>query len=301
MITPRKFIAIFLLALAVASAPSFVQSHALQLGRRMNGAQGSWTLSGRPSDSRATLAAATSGALTDSTQAQAAIGKISPAVVSIYGYKTATPSPDATIFTLPFFNLTISVPNTGEMEVDAGSGFLVRSDGYLLTCAHVVSDPSATYQVVLADGSTHDAEVVYRDAQQDIAVMKIPGSNYPTVELGDSAGLRVGQTVLGMGNAFGQFSNFTSGGTVSSLHEEIVPSNADTPGQHLQDLFQSSMQLYPGHSGGPTFDTNGKVVGINDAIASNYRNVSFSIPINYAKNILAAAVPTQAAPQTAVY
>ncbi len=228
------------------------------------------------------------------TQIQDAIAKVSPAVVSIYGYENVPSQFNGgnTTLTLPFFNIEFSdlAPAQTQVQVDAGTGFFVDSNGYILTAAHVVADSQASYTAILNDGSRHDAAVIYRDPIHDVAILKISGSNYPALPIGDSSELQNGQVLIGIGNAFGQISNFPSVGSVIPLESNIVSADQNNGGQLPTHMFETNMQLYPGDSGGPTFDLSGQVVGINDAIALDEPNVSFSVPINYAKPALAKAI-----------
>jgi len=225
------------------------------------------------------------------SQAQAAINQVSPAVVAIYGFTAPVQSASQTFY-LPFFHISITLPQQ-QAQVDAGTGFFIDPRGYILTSNHVVSKSRVSYKAQLADGTIKPITVIYQNPDADIAILKIPGNNYPVVPLGDSSGLAKGQIVVGMGNALGEFTNLPSIGSIVALHQDITPGNGDTADQKISDLFQSSMQLYPGDSGGPTFDLAGNVVGINDAIATNQRNVSFSIPINAAKQAITDTIPQE--------
>lgn len=225
------------------------------------------------------------------TPAQTAVNQVSPALVSIYGYQNM-PAPDNSPDngTLSPLFRAFFPDQPAQTQVDAGSGFFVNPNGFILTANHVVADKTAVYQIVLADGSQHQAQVVYQDPVADIAILKISGGNYPIVQLGDSSQLQSGQEVLGMGNAFGIVSNSVSDGYLAPLQANIT-SQEDVNGDTLpSQLFESSMQLYPGDSGGPTFDLSGKVVGINDAVALNSLDTSFSVPINVAKDALARVI-----------
>ncbi len=207
-------------------------------------------------------------------QVNTTVALVKPAVVSIYGTEV-TKGPN------PFTVLS---------KVDAGTGFLIGSDGYILTNKHVVASEDASYSVQLSNGKRKSAEVVYRDLANDLAVLKISGSNYPVLDLADSSKLKVGQAVIGLGNAYGKHPNTISTGAVSGLHKKVLAINqsSDMGNQELKDVIQTNAQLYPGDSGGPLFDMNGSVVGVNVAIAAGKDNVSFSIPINDAKAIIEA-------------
>ncbi len=223
------------------------------------------------------------------TQAQSAITTITPAVVSIFGKKNISPTlGQSTVqeIDLPFMRIYITTPQITQAQTSAGSGFIVRQDGYIVTASHVVDDPDSTYTVVTSDGLQKQAQIIYKNPENDVAIIKINGENYPTANLGDSSNLETGQIVMGIGNALGQSQMVTSFGAVTNLNRTISPENQDGSSQTIKNLFQSNMQLYPGDSGGPTFDINGSVIGINDAIALGRSNISFSVPINLAKTAL---------------
>ncbi len=215
------------------------------------------------------------------------VSKVSSGVVSIDMYKSH-----------PRYEVDYSFDPSGETQsfrqirtvktrVASGSGFLVTNSGYILTNAHVVFDTQASYVVTLDNGRQFDGSVAFRDPTQDLAVVKIDGQNLPTEDLGDSSKVKLNQTVLGIGNAYGELDNASSNGIVTALNRAII---ADGPisSERLTGLIQTNAQMYPGDSGGPLFDANGKVIGINVAISQD-SSESYSIPINLAKNILSQA------------
>ena len=170
-------------------------------------------------------------------------------------------------------------------EVGGGSGFIISSDGLILTNKHVVSDTTAKYSVLTADGKTYSAKVLARDPAQDLAVLKIDATGLPTVSLGDSSSLQLGQTAIAIGNALGQFSNTVSVGVVSGLSRTVTASGglSDNSQETIQGVIQTDAAINPGNSGGPLLDLNGDVIGIDTAIASDAQNIGFAIPINQAK------------------
>ncbi len=191
----------------------------------------------------------------------------------------------------PFFqNFGIQVPRivqkgTEVQQVGAGTGFFVRENGYIATNRHVVSDPDAVYTVLLADGSQKQAEVIYRDTDIDFAIIKIPGGGYDAAVLGTSSELKLGQSVFAIGNALGEFSNSVSVGIISGLDRELSALGAEGP-EELKGVIQTDAAINPGNSGGPLSNLNGEVIGINVATAQGGDNVSFSIPIDFVKNII---------------
>ena len=170
-------------------------------------------------------------------------------------------------------------------EVGGGSGFIISSDGLILTNKHVVSDAKASYTVIANDGKKYDAKVLARDANQDLAVVKIAATGLPTVTLGDSDSLALGQTAIAIGNALGEFSNTVSVGVISGLSRTVTASGPVGNGQEtIRGVIQTDAAINPGNSGGPLLNLRGEVVGINTAIASGAQNVGFAIPVNRAKN-----------------
>ncbi len=171
---------------------------------------------------------------------------------------------------------------TEEKEIGGGSGFLISDDGYLVTNAHVVSDDEANYTVYLNDESTYSAEVISADTTLDIAVLKIQASDLPYLEFGDSDAVQVGQTVIAIGNALGEFRNTVSVGVISGLSRSIVAGGGGSS-EYLADVLQTDAAINPGNSGGPLLDLAGKVIGVNVATSAGGENISFSLPSNAVK------------------
>jgi len=166
---------------------------------------------------------------------------------------------------------------------DQGSGFLISQDGKILTNSHVVAN-ERQLEVTLSDQSRYKARLLSRDEANDVALLQIdPRKKLPTVHLGDSDALQVGQKVLAIGNPFGLEGTLTTG-IVSSLGRSIRGENERT----LEGLIQTDAAINPGNSGGPLLDSAGNVVGINTAIlgASGNIGIGFAMPINRAKLLL---------------
>ncbi|MDE2311349.1 MAG: DegQ family serine endoprotease, partial [Betaproteobacteria bacterium] len=160
-----------------------------------------------------------------------------------------------------------------------GSGFIVSADGYILTNAHVVEDADEV-TVRLTDQREFKAKVVGTDRRSDIALLKIPAKDLPVVSIGDSSKLDVGEWVVAIGSPFG-FTNSVSQGIVSAKGRSL-------PGEDIIPFIQTDVPVNPGNSGGPLFNTNGEVVGINSQIYSRsggYMGLSFAIPINLAMKV----------------
>jgi S1-C subfamily serine protease len=167
---------------------------------------------------------------------------------------------------------------------DQGSGFLISSDGKILTNNHVVAN-ERQLEVTLSDQSRYKAQLLSRDEANDLALLQItPRAKLPALHLGDSDALQVGQKVLAIGNPFGLDGTLTTG-IVSSLGRSIRGENERT----LEGLIQTDAAINPGNSGGPLLDSAGNVVGINTAILGpNGGNIGigFAMPINRAKLML---------------
>jgi serine protease Do len=171
---------------------------------------------------------------------------------------------------------------TEEKEVGGGSGFIISEDGMVLTNKHVVLDVSANYTVFTNDGASFTAEVLARDPFQDIAVLKIKEKgSFSTVKLGDSSSLQIGQTVVAIGNALGEFKNTVSVGVISGLDRTITATgNGFT--ETIEGVIQTDAAINAGNSGGPLLNLRGEVIGINTAMAGEAENIGFAIPINKA-------------------
>lgn len=198
-----------------------------------------------------------------------------------------------------FFNIQVPqyVQNGTEYtEVGSGSGFIVSSDGLILTNKHVVSDEDADYTVIMNDGKTYAATVLDTDPVQDLAIIKIDdaeGAEFVPLTLGDSDGIQLGQTAVAIGNSLGEFSNTVSVGIVSGIGRTISASESDgSNSETLEDTIQTDAAINSGNSGGPLLNLRGDVIGINTAIAQDAENVAFAIPINYAKKDIEQVIAT---------
>ena len=175
-------------------------------------------------------------------------------------------------------------------KVGAGTGFFVTPSGYIVTNKHVVADTSASYSVLLFDGTKKDAEVTYRDADRDIAVLKIEKGDYPVITLSDSDHLQLGQSVIAIGNALGEFGNSISVGIVSGLKRTITANNGSNALEKLENVIQTDAAINPGNSGGPLLDFSGRAVGVNVATVIGSQNIGFALPINELREILTTAL-----------
>lgn len=177
----------------------------------------------------------------------------------------------------------------GRIKMGGGSGFLITKDGLILTNKHVIADPKAIYSVITYDGRHHDTKILARDPINDVAILKIEprGKELPAVELGTARGVELGQTVVAIGNALGEFQNTVSTGVVSGL-SRLITAITDAQGhqQRLRGLIQTDAAINPGNSGGPLVDIDGRAIGINSAVVFGAQNIGFAIPIDMAKRDL---------------
>lgn len=173
--------------------------------------------------------------------------------------------------------------NTPPVPVGQGSGFIISQDGYIITNHHVV-DGADNIAVQLVDGREFDAKIIGSDAETEIAVIKIEATGLPTLPLGDSDTLRVGEWVLAIGNPFG-LSHSVTAGIVSARGRSDVGLRE---GGLIADFIQTDAAINPGNSGGPLLNLDGQAVGLNTAILSRsggYMGIGFAIPINMVKYV----------------
>ncbi|HCU70981.1 MAG TPA: hypothetical protein DIC35_04530 [Candidatus Moranbacteria bacterium] len=173
-----------------------------------------------------------------------------------------------------------------KQKIGGGSGFIITSDGMIITNKHVVTDKDAEYTVVTNDGKEHAAKFLAADPVNDIAVIKIEGNDFLTLNLGDSDALKIGQTVIAIGNSLGEFSNTVSKGIVSGLRRSVVASGGLGNAEKLTNIIQTDAAINPGNSGGPLMNISGEVIGINVAMAQGAQSIGFAIPSNQIKKVI---------------
>jgi len=166
------------------------------------------------------------------------------------------------------------------VEVGAGTGFFVTSDGYVVTNRHVADTDGAVFTVITNDDKEYDAKVVDVDPFFDIAIMKIEGTNFPTVTFGDSKNIQVGQTVIAIGNALSQYQNTVTKGVVSGVNRRISAYDYTSGGEVIEGAIQTDAAINPGNSGGPLINLMGEVIGMNTAVSSGGQGLGFAIPVN---------------------
>ena len=224
------------------------------------------------------------------------VEKASPAVVSIVATKDVPRVRSTNPFGLPFFFLDplqydgeenrTEEGETERQRIGSGTGFFVSQDGLIVTNKHVVSDEAADYTVLLDGGKEYAATVLARDPIHDLAIIKVDGSGFTTLELGDSDTLKAGQTVIAIGNSLGEFANSVSKGIISGLGRNLTAGSGFGDEEQLTDIIQTDAAINPGNSGGPLLDVSGKIIGVNVAVARAAENVGFALPSNQLKRIV---------------
>jgi len=234
-----------------------------------------------------------------------AVQAAAPAVVSIvitadvpvveqYFEQVPNNDPFGGIFGNPF---NFQVPKlrqngTEKKEIGGGTGFIVSSDGTIVTNRHVVDQTEVEYTVFLQDGTKYEAEVIARDTVNDIAVIKIDAGDLPSLKFGNSDALRVGQTTIAIGNALSEFRNTVSVGVISGLSRSITASSGRGQAEQLEEVIQTDAAINPGNSGGPLLNLAGEVIGVNVAVAQGSENIGFALPANAVKGVITSVQET---------
>jgi len=187
--------------------------------------------------------------------------------------------------------------NSRQLEQSgSGTGVILDASGIIVTNKHVVPTGTSTVKVTLADGTILNAEVLARDPRNDIAFIKVTdkkGKDLKPAKLGDSAKMEVGDKVVAIGNALGEFQNTVTSGIVSGYGRDITAGEAGDS-EALTNLIQTDAAINRGNSGGPLVNINGEVIGINTAItgSDNGQSLGFSIPVNDIKNQISSVLST---------
>ena len=204
---------------------------------------------------------ATNGSL-GGTSIEDVVAKVSPAVVSIVSQSQVQ----------GFFGGTYE-------QKSSGTGFMIKSNGLIVTNRHVAA-ADAKYTVTVSSGKTYDATVVARDTFNDLAILKVSASGLPIVTLGDSSKIRVGQQVIAIGNALGEYQNTVTTGIISGIGRAIMAGGGSGGSEQIDNVIQTDAAINPGNSGGPLVNLTGEVIGINTAIDIQGQSIGFAIPIN---------------------
>lgn len=193
----------------------------------------------------------------------------------------------------PFFNDPFglfgfnNIPGKKEqIKQDIGTGFVIDG-GLVVTNKHVVASTDGKYRVITKDDKEFQVSKIYRDPANDIAILKVDGMSVPAVKLGDSGNLKVGQFVIAIGTALGEFRHTVTTGVISGLGRGI---QAGDPfggnAEQLDNVIQTDAAINPGNSGGPLLNSSGEVIGINVAVAQGSQNIGFALPINSVKEVV---------------
>lgn len=211
-----------------------------------------------------------------------AIQKVMPAVVSIIVYDDE----DSTVIDLETGEQTTK---TEEVEKGRGTGFIINKDGLIATNKHVVNQANyktGKYRIILNSGKKYYAQYIGVDRLNDLAILKIFDKDLPYVELGNSDNLKIGSTVIAIGNILGKYQNSATKGIVSGLERSLTAFDDNGFGENLEGVIQTDAQINLGNSGGPLINLEGKVVGVNVAIDEAGSAIGFAIPINDARVVI---------------
>ncbi len=198
----------------------------------------------------------------------------------------------------------VSVPDafglgsSSSSQQASGTGFIISSDGTIITNRHVVPDGTSSVSVTLSDGTTFDnVKVIGRTtsgSSLDVAFLKITnskGKKLIPVTLGDSSKVQIGDRVVAIGNALGEFQNTVTSGIISGYGRDVTAGDQSGAAEEsLTNLFQTDAAINEGNSGGPLMNINGEVIGINTAVASGSQNIGFAIPVNDIKSLISSVL-----------
>ncbi|MBI4598823.1 trypsin-like peptidase domain-containing protein [Candidatus Uhrbacteria bacterium] len=226
--------------------------------------------------------------LEEETATIGVVERVTPAVVSIVAKKRVAdlePWPEDSLEEFLFFpepsDETFPPDDPDRLvEVAGGTGFFVSEDGLVATNKHVVADPDATYTVVTNDGRELPAIVLDLDPFFDVAILKVETvAPVPYVVLGDAEQVRIGQTVIAIGNTLSQYRNTVTKGVVSGLDRSVSAYDEDAGSELIEDAIQTDAAINFGNSGGPLINLRGQVIGMNTAISAEGEGIGFAIPI----------------------
>jgi len=204
-----------------------------------------------------------------------------PSVVTISISKTER----IPLFGFDPFNIFNFETQERQIEQDIGSGFVIDKN-LIVTNRHVVSDAGANYKVIDFEDKIYKVEAIYHDAANDLAILKV-NSDLPSLILGNSKDLRVGQTVIAIGTALGKFRHTVTTGVISGLGRGITAGSIyEGYIEQLDNVIQTDAAINPGNSGGPLLNSFGQVIGVNVAVAGGAQNIGFALPIEIVKESL---------------
>lgn len=176
-------------------------------------------------------------------------------------------------------------------SVSAGTGMIITSDGYILTNKHVV-DGARSITIITDNNDTYEnVKLVGTDPTNDVAILKVNAKDLPIVTLGDSKTIIIGQQVIAIGNALGQYQNTITSGIISGLGRSLTAYSSDySMSEELSDMIQTDAAINAGNSGGPLVNAAGEVIGINTAVSSEGSNLGFAIPISSVKGLIKSVI-----------
>lgn len=213
------------------------------------------------------------------------VEKVSPSVVTVGVKKTVLRSLEIDLFDP--FGFFRRPQREEKIEQDIGTGFIISADGMIVTNKHVVADSKAEYKVITKDDQEYRVSKIYRDPVNDLAILKVGANGLKPVELGDSDNLKVGQFVIAIGTALGEFRHTVTTGVVSGLGRGITAGDPFSGYvERLDNVIQTDAAINPGNSGGPLLNSSGQVIGVNVAVSQAGENIGFAIPINVIKESL---------------
>lgn len=212
------------------------------------------------------------------------VEQVSPAVVNIKAQVQVNSMPNNPFFNDPFFRHFFGDQYGGSVspqyETGIGTGFIISADGYILTNQHVIENASSVSVQINGESKEIPAQIIGQDRDLDLAVLKIEGSGYQTLSLGDSDKMRVGEWVVAIGQPYGLDHTVTTG-VVSAKGRPITIED-----RNYKNLIQTDAAINPGNSGGPLLNLRGEVIGINTAVNSSAQGIGFAIPTNTVSEVL---------------
>jgi serine protease Do len=185
-----------------------------------------------------------------------------------------------------FFGQFFGGQNTQEtkkIEQDVGTGFIISNDGLIVTNKHVVADTEAKYRVIIGKDEIVEVKNIYRDPLNDLAILKVEKVDLKPIAMGDSDTIKVGQSVIAIGTALGEFRSTVTTGVISGLGRGITAGSPVEGSERLENVIQTDAAINPGNSGGPLFNSSGEVIGVNVAVSQSGQNIGFALPINIVK------------------
>jgi serine protease Do len=215
------------------------------------------------------------------------VQEATPSVVTVSISKTQVVTYNP-FFGNDFFSQFFGIPSqnqqeTKKIEQDIGTGFIISSDGLIVTNKHVVADLEAKYKVIIGKDEVAEVKNVYRDPLNDLAILKVERNDLKPVLMGDSDKIKVGQSVIAIGTALGEFRSTVTTGVISGVGRGITAGSPFEGSERLENVIQTDAAINPGNSGGPLFNSFGEVIGVNVAVSQSGQNIGFALPINIVK------------------